>query len=333
MHSKWLALAPIAKLRKTPSRTEFSSVNRFRLFAAEFKCRHGYLIIQSPDRSSDNQSKNVAIIRAWFIIIISITWVGSMALFSILVIKQGGFYFNSTGMHACEPFYPKASLRILSACGFYFPTTMILMYCYGSAFDVNKLGFKRSNLPCSISSNEVQQSSSMEKLIDHERKLSLICSRTMAAMSLGFIVLVTPWTIQEVVAACTGSRAPPALDFIATWMALSNSFWYPFIYWTLNNHFRRICREIFNGVFCRKIHDKKQQQFDHFCNTSPSSKYIGHTPDCDLEGLSEKYWGEILERTVSSSSIPEPQQSNSLETRLDCNGIELSVLNNSPADL
>ncbi|KAH1022589.1 hypothetical protein HUJ04_011969 [Dendroctonus ponderosae] len=545
--------------------------------------------------------------KAWFIIIISITWVGSMALFSILVIKQGGFYFNSTGMHACEPFYPKASLRILSACGFYFPTTMILMYCYGSAFDVNKLGFKRSNLPCSISSNEVQQSSSMEKLeealadcstfgkppafkifqekmnllaklhlsyvtggallyfiffapmhkkncealniqrnfseicallipihiplvpyaalekfpflqlinaaeflmlmyiyvvcgtvvwlnvevieyiclrirhlktvllealacpnratrrglfgravqyheeilrmgrladeffgtelvlhvvltgailgvsafvmlesatletlmifvgwlnaiimgcaagqrlinesatisdvlhevdwfefdnglkkdllfflvrsrksmyiragnvimaneliiqlIDHERKLSLICSRTMAAMSLGFIVLVTPWTIQEVVAACTGSRAPPALDFIATWMALSNSFWYPFIYWTLNNHFRRICREIFNGVFCRKIHDKKQQQFDHFCNTSPSSKYIGHTPDCDLEGLSEKYWGEILERTVSSSSIPEPQQSNSLETRLDCNGIELSVLNNSPADL
>lgn len=70
----------------------------------------------------------------------------------------------------------------------------------------------------------------------------------MAAMSLGFIVLVTPWTIQEVVAACTGSRAPPAFDFIATWMALSNSFWYPFIYWTLNNHFRRICKEIFSGV-------------------------------------------------------------------------------------
>lgn len=28
----------------------------------------------------------------------------------------------------------------------------------------------------------------------------------MAAMSLGFIVMVTPWTIQEVVAACTGSK-------------------------------------------------------------------------------------------------------------------------------
>lgn len=66
----------------------------------------------------------------------------------------------------------------------------------------------------------------------------------MAAMSLGFIVLVTPWTIQEVVAACTGSRAPATLDFLATWLALSNSFWNPFLYWLLNNHFRRISRDL-----------------------------------------------------------------------------------------
>lgn len=39
-----------------------------------------------------------------------------------------------------------------------------------------------------------------------EKCLSGSASRTMAAMSLGFIVMVTPWTIQEVVAACTGSK-------------------------------------------------------------------------------------------------------------------------------
>lgn len=82
------------------------------------------------------------------------------------------------------------------------------------------------------------------QLVTQERRLSTTASRTMAAMSLGFIVVVTPWTIQEVVAACTGSRAPPALDFLATWLALSNSFWNPFIYWLLNNHFRRISREL-----------------------------------------------------------------------------------------
>lgn len=31
-------------------------------------------------------------------------------------------------------------------------------------------------------------------------------SRTMAAISLGFIVIVTPWTILEIVTACTGSK-------------------------------------------------------------------------------------------------------------------------------
>lgn len=31
-------------------------------------------------------------------------------------------------------------------------------------------------------------------------------SRTMAAISLGFIVIVTPWTILEIVATCTGSK-------------------------------------------------------------------------------------------------------------------------------
>lgn len=82
------------------------------------------------------------------------------------------------------------------------------------------------------------------QLVSQERRLSTNASRTMAAMSLGFIVLVTPWTIQEVVAACTGTRAPAILDFLATWLALSNSFWNPFLYWLLNNHFRRISREL-----------------------------------------------------------------------------------------
>ncbi|XP_050295525.1 trace amine-associated receptor 1 [Anthonomus grandis grandis] len=264
--------------------------------------------------------------KAWFIIIISITWVGSMSLFTVLVIKHGGFYFNATGMHACEPFYPKASLRILAACGFYFTFTMILMYCYGSAFDVNKLGFKKPpgipacNSVASATVESQQQANSIEKLFDHERKLGLVCSRTMAAMSLGFIVLVTPWTIQEVVAACTGSRAPPSLDFVATWMTLSNSFWYPFIYWILNSQFRRICREIFNGIFRSSSHLNKHHH-EHFCNNSPSTNFVGHTPDCDLERLSEKYWGEILERTVSTSSL----QPNVVST---CNGdIELTIMN------
>ncbi|KAK9508608.1 hypothetical protein O3M35_006134 [Rhynocoris fuscipes] len=126
-------------------------------------------------------------------------------------------------------------------------------------------------------------------MVAHERRLSTNASRTMAAMSLGFIVMVTPWTIQEVVVACTGTKMPEFLEFTCTWLALSNSFWNPFLYWLLNNNFRRISRELFvTKILCR---GKK----------TPANSAAPLTRD--IEGLSEKYWGEILERTVSSNSL------------------------------
>ena len=76
--------------------------------------------------------------------VISLTWVTSVTLFALMVLARGGYYFNSTGLLACDLFFSRPSLRILSSCLFYFPTTMILMYCYGSAFHVNKLRLKRS---------------------------------------------------------------------------------------------------------------------------------------------------------------------------------------------
>ncbi|CAG9864093.1 unnamed protein product [Phyllotreta striolata] len=263
-----------------------------------------YICMLYPARYHKHSSKKGCVA------LISMTWVMSVALFSVLVLPRGGFYFNPTGMVACEPFYSRASVRILAACGFYFPTTMILMYCYGSAFHVNKLRLRRSAGGSRASGRhreDYEGCSSTEKLITQERRLSTTASRTMAAMSLGFIVLVTPWTIQEVVAACTGTRAPAALDFLATWMALSNSFWNPFLYWLLNNHFRRISREmLFNKFLCRKSKDQKQedtfrgfQHQPHCC----SNMEPGHTQGCDFDGLSEKYWGEILERTLSSNSL------------------------------
>jgi len=76
--------------------------------------------------------------------VISLTWVTSVTLFALMVLSRGGYYFNSTGLLACDLFFSRPSLRILCSCLFYFPTTMILMYCYGSAFHVNKLRLKRA---------------------------------------------------------------------------------------------------------------------------------------------------------------------------------------------
>ncbi|KAF4518382.1 hypothetical protein B566_EDAN007110 [Ephemera danica] len=83
--------------------------------------------------------------------VMSVTWVTSVTLYAAMVLprRYGGFHFNATGLHACEPWYPRASLRILASCLLYFPTTMVLMYCYGSAFHVNKLRLKHRAVVCS----------------------------------------------------------------------------------------------------------------------------------------------------------------------------------------
>ncbi|KAG5884186.1 hypothetical protein JTB14_017073 [Gonioctena quinquepunctata] len=177
--------------------------------------------------------------------------------------------------------------------------------------------------------------------VTQERRLSTTASRTMAAMSLGFIVLVTPWTIQEVVAACTGQRAPAPLDFMATWLALSNSFWNPFLYWLLNNHFRRISRELlFSRFRCRKSINQKEQHFQNFqhqphcCNNTNINAVFNHNPGCDFEGLSEKYWGEILERTLSSTSLHALQRAYSHPRMDSCNGLqEMRVFDTAVPDL
>uniref|UniRef100_A0AAG5DSJ1 G-protein coupled receptors family 1 profile domain-containing protein n=1 Tax=Anopheles atroparvus TaxID=41427 RepID=A0AAG5DSJ1_ANOAO len=36
-------------------------------------------------------------------------------------------------------------------------------------------------------------------------------------------------------------------DFCVTWIALSSSFWNPFLYWLLNARFRKICKELFTS--------------------------------------------------------------------------------------
>uniref|UniRef100_A0A6E8W5A5 G_PROTEIN_RECEP_F1_2 domain-containing protein n=1 Tax=Anopheles coluzzii TaxID=1518534 RepID=A0A6E8W5A5_ANOCL len=269
--------------------------------------------------------------------VLSVTWILCLTCYGMLVLPKG-YYFNKTGLLACEPFYSKSSYRILSSCALYFPTTMVLMYCYGSSFHANRYrlatpsqppgrfyapfstrtGKKRLNIqrpqiyscttiimhkhctyrwrhyfPKPESSERpfrghlahVETVSTIASSALHCILLPLVnnlalslfpslqsqfateeeddpqihgsTSRTMAAISLGFIVIVTPWTILEIVATCTGSKVsdtgriivfpssiPPAIDFCVTWIALSTSFWNPFIYWLLNARFRKICKDL-----------------------------------------------------------------------------------------
>uniref|UniRef100_A0A1A9WXJ0 G-protein coupled receptors family 1 profile domain-containing protein n=1 Tax=Glossina brevipalpis TaxID=37001 RepID=A0A1A9WXJ0_9MUSC len=327
--------------------------------------------------------------------VLSLTWIISLTIFGFLVLPKG-YYFNNTGLMACEPFFSKPSYRILATCAFYFPTTMVLMYCYGSSFHMSRFRLNDPTMPLTGATQHPAQkhqypimnlnmamglgvaigggptNAITKKIVPiHVKNSSGSTSRSMAAISLGFIVMVTPWTIQEIVTACTGSKLPPFLDFFVTWTALSNSFWNPFMYWLLNSDFRHLSKQMLPSK-C-KTQESKLEHKSSCCHINsdfeittlpippepPTSRLpqwngnsvrndagnqtgevgnnslfgicarsransLSHSTSFhirgsgidhqhsrgfgvatrpDIERLSEKYWGEILERTVSSNSL------------------------------
>lgn len=77
---------------------------------------------------------------------ISLSLVLFLSVFATLVISRQGYYFNNTGLLACDIFYIRPSFRILSACMFYFPATMLFMYCYGSLYHFSYKKYSLSTL-------------------------------------------------------------------------------------------------------------------------------------------------------------------------------------------
>ncbi|XP_031773565.1 trace amine-associated receptor 9 isoform X1 [Apis florea] len=119
-----------------------------------------YVCMLHPHHYHKHASKKYYM-RQGCVAVMSTTWIASVAIFGALVLPRGGYYFNDSGLLACDPFFARASLRILACCCFYFPTTMVLMYCYGSAFHVNKLRLKR--VVC-VNTPEVVSGGHMERV-------------------------------------------------------------------------------------------------------------------------------------------------------------------------
>lgn len=49
--------------------------------------------------------------RQGCVAVMSTTWIASVAIFGVLVLPRGGYYFNASGLLACDPFFARASLR------------------------------------------------------------------------------------------------------------------------------------------------------------------------------------------------------------------------------
>lgn len=103
-----------------------------------------------------------------------------------------GYYFNDTGLLVCAPFYSQPSYRILATCSLYFPTTMILMYCYGSSFHAS-----RFRLVVATPSNSMMHSS---------HPLTQSASRSVLHATTNLAIMTPVATVTESIASSSTSE-------------------------------------------------------------------------------------------------------------------------------
>ncbi|KAK7079852.1 hypothetical protein SK128_024670, partial [Halocaridina rubra] len=139
------------------------------------------------------------------IVAVFFSWLAVGAFHIGLYLPTPHFYFNHFGGQACEPFHTANSKIIIVACAVYFPTTMITMYCYGTVFHVARTSLHRF-VCATVSAPEILGGPAVEKLLMSERHESLRACRVMAVVSLSFVITITPWTLRQIIAACTNSR-------------------------------------------------------------------------------------------------------------------------------
>ncbi|TRY77252.1 hypothetical protein TCAL_00124, partial [Tigriopus californicus] len=232
--------------------------------------------------------------------VILMSWVLSVLFYSGIVLHPTGFHFNTHGLMLCEPYQLSNNALILASCLFYFPTTMVLMYCYGTIFHSSKANpqYRKTlfaTLPYLVGG---QMAANQTEKFWEEQERSELASRSSAAISLTFIIVVTPWAIQQVITSCTRTTSPASVDFFVSWLAATHTFWSPIIYWMLNEKFQQAShRYLIRQVLCRPL----PLDWNFSCesdgdNCSPDA---GNNPAVHHPQVHEKMWGEILEKSFS----------------------------------
>ncbi|XP_045189006.1 trace amine-associated receptor 1-like [Mercenaria mercenaria] len=178
-----------------------------------------------------------------FISVIVGTWVTVFTCYAIVIFGTDQFYFDEIGIN-CEPFYlePKVTLTVLSI--FYFVPAIIFVFCYGSIY---RTATKRKVL--TISSDDKHG-----KMVN----ANIRTSKYLAAITGGFFVAVSPWTLCTIIIVAAEIKLQEDVDYFVTWLALSNSFWNCLIYGLMNRKFRRAAMRFACGRWIKSLKESVQ---------------------------------------------------------------------------
>ncbi|KZS15243.1 Trace amine-associated receptor 8B [Daphnia magna] len=179
------------------------------------------------------------------------TWGLSFAYYTSIVLPYRAFDYSNEGLAGCAPVPQTGVLMLVSTCLLYFPTTMILLYVYGTVFHSHNSSQRLVPTTTRTVTLPGQGAhivkSTRYECNDHctegycNVKVEEAVTRSVATMSLAFIINSTPWIIKQIIVACLGNEVVPWLDFVITWSSLSLGVWNPLLCWLL-------CPPIRDGV-------------------------------------------------------------------------------------
>ena len=147
------------------------------------------------------------------------------------------FFDSNDGLAGCAPVPQTGVLMLVSTCLLYFPTTMTLLYVYGTVFHshsssqrlvpTTRSAVKAVSYQCNdhctdgycnvrslliiiiVITSETRFLASAphknEKKKQMKVKVEEAVTRSVATMSLAFIINSTPWIIKQIIVACLGN--------------------------------------------------------------------------------------------------------------------------------
>jgi hypothetical protein len=97
-------------------------------------------------------------------------------------------------------------------------------------------------------------------------------SKYLAAITGGFFVAVSPWTLCTLIIVAAKIKLQEDVDYFVTWLALSNSFWNCLIYGLMNRKFRRAAMRFTCGRWIKSLRETVQSRsVDESRDTSAES--------------------------------------------------------------
>ena len=118
-------------------------------------------------------------------------------------------------------------------------------------------------------------------------------AKYLAAITLGFLIAVSPWNICTIIKAASKVQIDETTDYIITWLGISNSFWNSLIYGMMNKKFRQaaaqtacytwICskRVASNTSISDDVIDGKCVPVYYRC--TPEQRISGHIQTADMK--------------------------------------------------